>query len=54
MTDCPVPFLVTLTLTSDLVSRIQVLDIKSSAYLLYSLRKEFNIRCVESSWDDRV
>ena len=28
MTDCPVPFLVTVTLTSDLVSRI---GIKSSA-----------------------
>ena len=33
--DCPVPFPVTVTLTSDLVSRI---CIKSGAKLLYSLR----------------
>ena len=51
MTDCPVPFLVIVTLTSDLVSRI---GIKPSAYLLYSLRKDFQIRCVDASWDDRV
>ena len=43
--------MVTVTLTSDLVSRI---GIKSSAKLLYSLRKEFQIRCVDASWDDRV
>ena len=46
-----VPFLVTVTLTSDLDSRV---GIKSSAYLLYSLRKEFQIKCVDASWDDRV
>ena len=51
MTDCPVPFLVTVTLIFDLVSRI---GIKFSALLLYSLRKEFQIRYVDASWDDRV
>ena len=51
MTDCPILFLVTVTLTSDLVSRI---GIKSNAQLLYSLRKEFQIRCVVASWDNRV
>ena len=42
---------VTLNLTSDLVSRN---CIKSGAYLLYSLRLEFQIRSVHASWDDRV
>ena len=51
MTDCSVPFFVTVTLTSDLVSRI---GNESSALLLYSLRKEFQIRCVDASWDNRV
>ena len=51
MTDCLVPFLVIVTLNFDLVSRI---DIKFSALLLYSLRKEFQIRCVDASWDDRA
>ena len=41
----------TLNLTSDLVSRK---CIESGAYLLYSLRKEFQIWCVNASWDDRV
>ena len=42
---------VTLTLTSDLVCRI---DIESGAYLLYSLILEFQIWCVDASWNDRV
>ena len=41
----------TLNLTSDLVSRN---CIESGAYLLYSLRKEFQIWCVNASWDDGV
>ena len=41
---------VTLTLTSDLVFRI----IMSGAYLLYYLRKESQIWCVDASWDDEV
>ena len=41
---------VTLTLTSDLVFRIIV----SGAYLLYYLRKEFQIWCVDASWDEEV
>ena len=41
----------TLDLTSDLVSRN---CIESGAYLLYYLRKEFQIWCVNASWDDGV
>ena len=37
---------VTVTLTSDLVSRI---GIESGAYLLYSLGPEFQIWCVDAS-----
>ena len=40
----------TLTLTSDLVFRINV----SVAYLLYYLRWESQICCVDASWDDEV
>ena len=43
-------FRVTVTLTSDLVFRIIV----SGAYLLYSLSKEFQIWCVDTSWDSGV
>ena len=43
-------FRVTLTLTSDLVFRIIV----SGAYLLYYLRWESQIWCVDASWDDEV
>ena len=39
-----------MTLTSDLVLRIIV----SGAYLLYSLSEEFQIWCVDASWDDEV
>ena len=42
---------VTLNLTSDLVSRN---CIESGAYLLYSLRYEFQIWCVDKSWDGEV
>ena len=42
---------VTLNLTSDLVFRN---CIESGAYLLYSLRKEFQIWCLNASWDDGV
>ena len=41
---------VTVTLTSDLVFRIIV----SGAYLLYYLRWESQIWCVDASWDDKV
>ena len=41
---------VTVTLTSDLVFRI----IMSRAYLLYYLRYESQIWCVDASWDDKV
>ena len=41
---------VTLTLTSDLVFRIIV----SGAYILYYLRYESQIWCVDASWDDEV
>ena len=41
----------TLNLTSDLVSRNYI---ESGAYLLYSLRKVFQLWCVNRSWDDRV
>ena len=41
---------VTLTLTSDLVFRIIV----SGAYILYYLRYEFQIWCVDASCDDEV
>ena len=43
-------FPVTVTLTSDLVFRI----IMSGAYLLYYLRQESQIWCVDESWDDEV
>ena len=43
-------FRVTVTLTSDLVFRIIV----SGAYILYNLRTEFQIWCVDASWDDKV
>ena len=43
-------FLVTVTLTSDLVFRI----IMSRAYFLYYLRQESQIWCVDASWDDEV
>ena len=43
-------FQVTVTLTSDLVFRI----IMSRAYLLYYLREESQIWCVDASWDDKV
>ena len=39
---------VTLTLTSDLVFR----KIVSGAYLLYYSRYEFQIWCVDASWDE--
>ena len=39
-----------MTLTSDLVLRIIV----SGAYLLYSLSEEFQIWCVDTSWDSSV
>ena len=42
---------VTVNLTSDLVSRN---CIESGAYLLYSLRKESQIWCVDTSWDGGV
>ena len=41
---------VTLILTSDLVFGI----ILSGAYLLYYLRQESQIWCVDASWDDEV
>ena len=40
----------TFTLTSDLVFRI----ILSGAYLLYYLRSESQLWCVDASWDDSV
>ena len=40
-------FWVTVTLTSDLVNRINM----SGAYLLYYLRKEFQIWCMDASLD---
>ena len=43
-------FRVTVTLTFDLVFRI----ILSIAYLLYYLRLESQIWCVDASWDDKV
>ena len=43
-------FRVTVTLTSDLVFRILV----SRAYLLYYLRSESQIWCVDASWDEEV
>ena len=42
---------VTLNLTSDLVSKN---CIESGAYLLHSLRYEFQIWCVNASWEDGV
>ena len=43
-------FRVTVTFTSDLVFRIIV----SGAYLLFYLRKESQIWCVDASWDNEV
>ena len=43
-------FRVTVTLTSDLVLRI----ILSIAYLLYYLRYESQILCVDATWNDEV
>ena len=43
-------FRVTVTLSSDQAFRIIV----SGAYLLYFLRYEFQIWCVDASWDDKV
>ena len=43
-------FRVTVTLTSDLVFR----KIVSIAYLLYYLRKESQIWCVDASWNVEV
>ena len=40
-------FLATVTLTSDLV----LIIIVSGAYLLYYLRRESQIWCVNASWD---
>ena len=46
-----IPFLVTVTLTSDLVLRFFVFG----AYLLYSLREVIpNLVCVYASWDGGV
>ena len=42
---------VTVTLSSDLVSRI---GIESGEFLPYSLRPEFQIWCVYSSWNSGV
>ena len=50
MTECHIPFQITVTLTFDLVLRMILL----SAYLIYSLRKEFQIWCVYASWDGDV
>ena len=50
MTGCHIPFLVTVTLTSNLVFRI----IMSKAYLLYYLKKESQIWLVDASLDDKV
>ena len=49
-TECHYHFLVTVSLTSDLVFRIIVFG----AYLLYYLRYEFQIQSVDASWDDGV
>ena len=48
MAECRVPFLGHCDL--DLVLRIIV----SGAYLLYYLRKESQIWCVDASWNDEV
>ena len=42
---------VTVTLTSDLVSRIVI---ESGAYILYSLRPEVQIWCMDASTDSGV
>ena len=47
----PYHVLVTVTLNSDLVSRM---GIESGAYLLNSLRYESQSWCVDASWDDGV
>ena len=48
MEECPVSFWVNVTLTSDLVSRI---DIRSGGYLLYPLSWESQIWCMDASLD---
>ena len=50
MTGVTYHFEVNVTLTSDLVVRIIV----SRAYLFYSLSEEFQIWCVDASWDGGV
>ena len=50
MVECHVLFLVTLTLTSDLVCRI----ILSRTYFLYYLRWESQICCMDTSLDADV
>ena len=50
MAECHIPFLVTMTLTSDLVCRIIV----SRTYLLYYLRWESQICCMDTSLDADV
>ena len=40
-----------MTLSSDLVSRMRI---EPGAYLLYSLRYEFQILCMNASWDVEV
>ena len=52
-------FRVTVTLTSDLIFYSNKMSVRpsrfvSGAYLLYSLRKEFQIWCVDASWDGGV
>ena len=50
-TECRVPSLGrVLDLTSDIAPRIRI---ESGAYLLYSLKKEFQIWCMNASWDGR-
>ena len=48
MGECQSYYGVTVTLTSDLVSRS---CIESGAYLLYSLREEFQSWCMDASLD---
>ena len=50
MVECHLYFLVTLTLTSDLICRI----IMSKTYLLYYLRWESKICCMDTSLDADV
>ena len=46
--ECPVPFFVTVTLTSDLISRI---CIESGAYHPYTVKYESQIWCMDASYD---